>query len=378
MSNRKPVPAKKPCKSLQPGIHPAANLLPMLVGDDLKQLAEDIRVHGLQTPIVLLDGKVLDGRNRLAACAMAGIKPRFTTLSSDDVKDPLSFVMSANLHRRHLTTSQRALIAAEAAALIQSDAAARQRAGLKTGKQQPVSANRRERVEVSHGGKTSDVVGKQFGVGGRSVDRAKAVLEGGSADLIAAVRSGAVKLDRAEQIIREVPPTHQMEEHELNKRRPKLRQLVRAALTDGKWREISWLFKQIRVKKAGVSNQELEKVLAGLERRPPAEHRLERDGTRLRLRSEAPVPAAELHVQTFVLLDRLDAIATTDKARMLYPDLQPLSLRLRETLEEVIEAVAIEAVQTQKVPVYIRPAASSGRRRRRLLLRTDHDSTDDS
>ena len=49
--------------------HPLADLLPLLHGDDLDALAEDIRQHGLRVAITLLNGQVLDGRNQLAAPA---------------------------------------------------------------------------------------------------------------------------------------------------------------------------------------------------------------------------------------------------------------------------------------------------------------------
>jgi ParB-like chromosome segregation protein Spo0J len=55
--------------------HEAANLLPLLSVDDLRELAEDIRANGLLTPIVLSDMKVLDGRNRLLACKEVGVPP---------------------------------------------------------------------------------------------------------------------------------------------------------------------------------------------------------------------------------------------------------------------------------------------------------------
>jgi hypothetical protein len=57
--------------------HEAANVLPILEGDELNDLAEDIRKYGLQNPVVLLDGKVLDGRNRLLACKLADVEPSF-------------------------------------------------------------------------------------------------------------------------------------------------------------------------------------------------------------------------------------------------------------------------------------------------------------
>jgi hypothetical protein len=94
------------------GVHPAATLFPMMHGPELGLLIEDIEAHGLREPVVLYDGQVLDGRNRLRACELAGIEPRFEEW--DGVGSPLAFVLSRNLHRRHLNESQRSIIGARA------------------------------------------------------------------------------------------------------------------------------------------------------------------------------------------------------------------------------------------------------------------------
>ncbi|HEX5442465.1 MAG TPA: hypothetical protein VFW87_01490, partial [Pirellulales bacterium] len=59
------------------GIHPAATLFPLMHGVPLGELAADIAENGLREPIVCTDGLVLDGRNRLRACEMAEVEPRF-------------------------------------------------------------------------------------------------------------------------------------------------------------------------------------------------------------------------------------------------------------------------------------------------------------
>ncbi len=79
--------------------HPAAELFPFMSDEELGELAADIRAHGLLEPIVLLDGLVLDGRNRLRACEAAGVEPRF--VDWDGTGDPAVWVISKNLKRRH-------------------------------------------------------------------------------------------------------------------------------------------------------------------------------------------------------------------------------------------------------------------------------------
>jgi len=92
--------------------HSYADLFPLLGAADLARLAEDVREHGLQLPIVMYAGAVLDGRNRWLACEQAGVEPRTVEYEGTD---PLGYVISANLQRRHLNESQRAMIAARLA-----------------------------------------------------------------------------------------------------------------------------------------------------------------------------------------------------------------------------------------------------------------------
>jgi hypothetical protein len=95
--------------------HPAASIFPMMSNEDFTALKEDIRAHGQLEDVVLLDGKVLDGRHRLRACRELGIAPRRCELTECD--DPIACVLSKNLHRRHLSQSQRAQCAADVAKL---------------------------------------------------------------------------------------------------------------------------------------------------------------------------------------------------------------------------------------------------------------------
>lgn len=89
--------------------HPLAELFPLMPASDIKELADDIKKRGLQNPITLCDGKILDGQHRYEACLIAKVKPRFEIYKGND---PMGFVIAANLKRRHLTTSQKAMVAA--------------------------------------------------------------------------------------------------------------------------------------------------------------------------------------------------------------------------------------------------------------------------
>jgi hypothetical protein len=88
-----------------PEAHPAADAFPMLDDDEINALAVDIVRNGLLEPVVLApDGRVIDGRNRLAACRLVNVEPQYVTHEGD----PWTYSRSANLWRRNMTTGQRA------------------------------------------------------------------------------------------------------------------------------------------------------------------------------------------------------------------------------------------------------------------------------
>lgn len=113
----------KPVKPPTNGYHDLAEMFPIMEGDEFDALVEDIRAHGLQNPITLYEDRILDGRNRYRACEVAGVEPLYDDYEGDD---PVGFVISQNIKRRHLGESQRGLIAANLANLrhiSQADAA---------------------------------------------------------------------------------------------------------------------------------------------------------------------------------------------------------------------------------------------------------------
>lgn len=187
-------------------VHPAAELFPMMGAEALQALADDIKAHGQREPVIIFDKQVLDGRNRLLACEMAGVEPRFVTMESDEIGSPTTFVLSLNLLRRHLDESQRAMIGARAKPLFEAEASARQRGGqggilLPANLPEAIGARGEARVHAA----------AQVSVSPRSVEHASKVLAHGAPALVAAVDRGEVAVSTAAEIARALPVAEQAE-----------------------------------------------------------------------------------------------------------------------------------------------------------------------
>lgn len=86
--------------------HPLSAAFPAMSADDMQALKDDIEVSGQREPIVLFEGQVIDGWHRYQACTSLMLPVKSIELQADE--DPVAFVKSLNLLRRHLTASQRA------------------------------------------------------------------------------------------------------------------------------------------------------------------------------------------------------------------------------------------------------------------------------
>jgi ParB-like chromosome segregation protein Spo0J len=82
--------------------HPLALIFPMMKDEEFDAFVVDIKAYGLREPITLYQGRILEGRNRYRACLRAKVKPRFEKFKGNEAA-ATAFVISRNIHRRHLT-----------------------------------------------------------------------------------------------------------------------------------------------------------------------------------------------------------------------------------------------------------------------------------
>ena len=105
--------------------HPIANFFPMMSAGEFASLKADIAQNGQQEPIWTYEGKIVDGRNRYVACFELHVEPKFCTWTGNG--SVISFVVSMNQHRRHLTQSQKAATAVNFLPLLEQEAKVRQK-----------------------------------------------------------------------------------------------------------------------------------------------------------------------------------------------------------------------------------------------------------
>jgi len=178
-------------------------------------------VNGLQVPIETFGGKILDGRRRYLACQRIGVDPTFKEVSPPD---PVSYVLSLNLHRRQLSVSQLAMVGAKAREVYEAQAKERQKEATIRGNKTRVGKESPAKVLAPElaGGQTRDIIGAAVGVGGTAIDRATSVLKHGQPELIQAVEEGRIPVYVAARIAKgEESPRQQKPKHESNGREEK-------------------------------------------------------------------------------------------------------------------------------------------------------------
>lgn len=154
-------------------IHPLAELIPPMTDAEYEELKADIAENGLSQAITLYEGKVLDGRHRAKACLETGADPSFTEYEGDT---PAQYVISLNVRRRQLTTSQRAAIAVDFLPVLEEEARKRQSlAGQTHGRGLNSFESSDTKLSERKNSRSYQEAGDLVGVGEATVGRAKRV-----------------------------------------------------------------------------------------------------------------------------------------------------------------------------------------------------------
>lgn len=168
-----PVSKEKSPSTKKYVAHALAETVPgCMTPDEQQALQDDIKVHGIRHPIVLFQGKIIDGRARYAAAQALELKNVPTvTLAGDTLEcEVRELVISYNLHRRTLNTLQKACVAAT----IYGDA---------TGPERP----------------SYKVLAKRFGISEMSLSLCLKALASKNAMLITRLRRGEVTRGELEE-----------------------------------------------------------------------------------------------------------------------------------------------------------------------------------
>jgi hypothetical protein len=150
-------------------VHPAAKFLRLLDGDDFNNLVKDIEANGLREPIALLDGKLLDGRNRARACLKAGHKHEPVSLPPDT--NPVAYVISKNIHRRHLRMAERLKLLKNIPAELIEQAKAAAKAAKAAGQKSGGRGKRKTRGSAEPRVSTAKAKGNIVGVSASTVKK---------------------------------------------------------------------------------------------------------------------------------------------------------------------------------------------------------------
>lgn len=186
-------------------VHPVADRFPLLTEEEMEKLVSDIKENGLLNPIVLNhdNSMIIDGRNRWIACERAGVDPVFRRLGKHYSEEQIiRLIAGANLHRRHLTVGQRAMIGVQIAKDLTDDAEKRRLANLKGQEPKPL---------INGVGRSAQIAASLMGIGQNSVEKAQ-VIDDRSPQLAERVATGKATLDEAYKQVKgsiaEAKPKH--------------------------------------------------------------------------------------------------------------------------------------------------------------------------
>lgn len=187
-------------------LHPAAAVFPLLGEHELRALADSIVSTGLQHPVTVMSDAgqwvLLDGRNRIQACALAGVEVRHEVYGGED---PVGFIVAANLRRRQLNESQLSIVGVAIEEIYAAEAKKRQQ---ETASDRGAQGGRGKQklggtsaTKLSETNKARAKAAEQVGVSARQIQKAKAVVKRAAPEVVEAVRAGTVSVNDAVHVL---------------------------------------------------------------------------------------------------------------------------------------------------------------------------------
>jgi ParB-like chromosome segregation protein Spo0J len=193
--------------------HPLTDIFPLMKEDSFADFVRQIEEHGIQHPITIYEGKVLDGRNRALACRQIGIDCPVEEFKG---ADPIAFVLNENLHRRHLAPQEKGLALVKAES-FRDEAKKRQQEGQERGRKSRHSGSLQNCSEPesdaeavqSHTRDWAHDAAKQAGLSPRSMYQIQTVDREGAPELIDAVKAQQVSISNAEVLAKNLSKEEQ-------------------------------------------------------------------------------------------------------------------------------------------------------------------------
>jgi len=182
--------------------HPFANMFPMLSAEESAAMSASIARDGLLEPIVIYQMQILDGRNRYQCLAAAGVMLQAEHLNviEGTEQEARQYVESKNVHRRHLTVSQRAMLAAQFANLEPGE--------YRTNKT-TTGAYVTHDPRVKPDGVTQAEAARRYDVSDRMIQHARRVRAKATPEIARMVEDGQVSVETARLIADRVKPAKQ-------------------------------------------------------------------------------------------------------------------------------------------------------------------------
>ncbi len=176
--------------------HELATLFPRADAADTERMKKDIIRYGCRVPIVLYEGKILDGLTRYEICTRYQRKPFFRPFIGTR-EEAIAHVTSLNLCRRHLSQAQKAAVALSLQKVLEQSGASRKEARAEAACEAQVSQGSIRRME--HITEADEEVGQKVLNGRLSLKSAERKINPPSDSAMAreAIMSAIARLQRA-------------------------------------------------------------------------------------------------------------------------------------------------------------------------------------